>query len=84
LLLAGPSSSGKSSLAAALQAVLPEPWIFLPADALTAGFPRDRPAHISTETDHRLRRGAFAALMAFMDAGLNVIGEQYVWEPWAR
>jgi chloramphenicol 3-O-phosphotransferase len=39
LLLAGPSSVGKTTLAAALQRMLPEPWVFLPADLLTDGFP---------------------------------------------
>jgi adenylylsulfate kinase-like enzyme len=73
LLLAGPSSSGKTALATALQRVLRDPWLYLPSDALTAGFPKDRAEFVSIDTDRRLRTGALAALLAFMDAGLNVI-----------
>ena len=84
LILAGPSSSGKSSLALALQSVLPEPWLFLPADRLTAGFPRHREEFVSIDWDRRLRRGCVLAARGFLEAELNVILEQYLWEPWAR
>lgn len=84
LLLAGPSSVGKTTLAVALQRMLPEPWVFLPADVLTNGFPRDRREFISIEMDQRLRRAALRALTAFIDAELNVIGEAYVWDPGMR
>jgi chloramphenicol 3-O phosphotransferase len=84
LLLAGPSSAGKTTLAAALQRMLPEPWVFLPADLLTDGFPRARPEFISAEMDRRLRHAALLALAAFMDSGFNVIGEAYVWDPGMR
>jgi len=84
LLLAGPSSVGKTTLAAALQRRLSEPWVFLPADVLTEGFPRDRREFITVDMDQRLRRAALLALTAFMDARFNVIGEAYVWDPGMR
>lgn len=84
LLLAGPSSVGKTTLAAALQRTLSEPWVFLPADMVTDGFPRGRCEFISVEMDQRLRQAALLALSAFMDAGFNVIGEAYIWDPGMR
>ncbi len=84
LLLAGPSSVGKTTLAAALQRTLSEPWVFLPADVLTDGFPPGRREFISVEVDRRLRQAALLALTAFIDAGFNVIGEAYIWDPGMR
>jgi chloramphenicol 3-O-phosphotransferase len=81
LLLAGPSSSGKAT---ALKRALPDLWVFLPADALTAGAPTDRVDLVSLDVDRRLRHGALLALTAFMDAGLNVIGEEYISDHWGR
>jgi chloramphenicol 3-O phosphotransferase len=84
LLLAGPSSAGKTTLASALQGRLADPWVFLPADVLTEGFPRGRPEFISAGMDRRLRYAALLALAAFVDSGFNVIGEAYVWDPGMR
>lgn len=83
LFLAGPSSSGKSSLAKALQDVLSEPWVFLAADMVSSGYPRHRKEFVTIELDRRLRYATMLATRSFLDAGLNVIAEQGLWDEWA-
>ncbi len=84
LFLAGPSSAGKSSLARALQAALPEPWVLLQADTISDGYPRSRPEFVTIVLDRRLRTATMLAIRGFLDAGLNVIAEQGLWDEWAR
>ncbi len=83
LFLAGPSSSGKSSVAKALQEVLSEPWVFLPADRVSSGYPKLRKEFVTLELDRRLRYATMLATRSFLDAGLNVIAEQGLWDEWA-
>ncbi len=83
----GASSAGKSTLAAALQAALPEYWWMLEADDITRMQPtaersgwweptlEERP-HSSWNTDLRLERwlsGYFGCLAAIADTGSDVI-----------
>ena len=87
LFLQGPSSAGKSTLAAALQATLPEYWGMLEADDITrmqptagrSGWweptPEERP-HPSWNADLRLERwlsGYFGCLAMIARTGSNVI-----------
>jgi chloramphenicol 3-O phosphotransferase len=83
-LLSGPSSAGKTTLAAALQDALPGPWVIAPADALCAGFPSHRLEFVALEWDHRLREACVRAAVGLIGAGLNVILEQGLWDPWGQ
>src|SRR6266568_1018788 len=84
ILLSGPSSAGKTTLARALQDALPAPWVIAPADALCEGFPSWRPEFVTAEWDHRLREACVRAAAGLIDAGLNVILEQGLWDPWGQ
>lgn len=55
LLLAGPSSAGKSSLAREFELAAPEPWFFFEADLMSGGFPRGRPEFVTLAWDRRVR-----------------------------
>ncbi len=84
LLLAGPSSSGKSSLARALQRAARRPWFFFEGDRFSGGFPSGRPEFVTLEWDRRLREGCARAALGLMQAGLDVVVELGLWEPWGR
>jgi chloramphenicol 3-O-phosphotransferase len=74
---------GKSTLAKALQARLPQPWLIL-GDETNVGFPRQRAEFVTLRHDHAVRRGNVRAIAAYLDEGLNVFSEWFLWEPWAR
>jgi chloramphenicol 3-O-phosphotransferase len=83
LLLAGPMGAGKTTLARLLQDQLPEPWLIL-GDETNVRFPRHRRRFLTLGFDHAVRRGNVRALIGYLDEGLNVITEWFLWEPWAR
>lgn len=84
LLLAGPSSAGKTSLARAFQRVADEPWFFYEADRMSGGFPRERPEFVTLELDRRVREACARAARGVLDAGLSVIVELGLFDPWGR
>jgi chloramphenicol 3-O phosphotransferase len=76
--LHGPSSSGKSALARALQLELPEPWLVFDADTALSGYPFMH--RLFVEEDNR--RWAYAYLVmvkGLVAAGFGVIAEQVLW-----
>jgi chloramphenicol 3-O phosphotransferase len=78
VLLHGASSCGKSELARSLQAVLPEPWLFLDADTALSGYPHNHPRFVPEDN----RRWAYAYLLmvrTLVDNGFGVIAEQILW-----
>jgi len=76
--LHGPSSSGKSALARALQLVLPEPWLFFDADTALSGYPYMHPSFV--EDDHRRWAHAYLVMVrALVTNGFGVIAEQILW-----
>ena len=83
ILLSGHSSTGKTTLARALQDVLPDPWVIFSAETVCLGYPRHRRAFVTLDLDHRLREACVRSASGFVDVGLNVILEQGVWDPWA-
>jgi chloramphenicol 3-O-phosphotransferase len=70
--------------ARALQDTMPAPWVLASADALCLGFPGHRPEFVRPEWDHRLREACVRAALGLMDAGLSVILEQGLWDPWGQ
>ena len=84
VLLAGPSSSGKSSLARAVQRTATRPWFFFEGDRLSGGFPSGRPEFVTLEWDRRVREGCARAARGFVEAGIDVIAELGLWDPWGR
>ena len=83
LLLAGPMGAGKSALARGLQDLLPGPWLIL-GDETNVCFPRQRSEFMTLRWDRAVRRGNVKALAGYLDEGLNVLTEWFLWEPWAR
>lgn len=83
IILSGPSSTGKTSVAEILRRTLPRPTIFLngdeldlPDDSLAVqttlrALPRDQ---VSAMEEH-FHRGYFGALASFATSGLHAIGE---------
>ena len=57
--------------------------MFLPADEVSAGYPKERKEFVTLEWDRRLRHGTMLATRGFLDAGVNVIAEQGLWDEWA-
>lgn len=84
VLLAGPSSSGKSSLARAVQRTATRPWFFFEGDRLSGGFPSGRPEFVTLEWDRRVREGCARAARGLVEAGIDVIVELGLWDPWGR
>src|SRR5579872_2100122 len=82
ILLSGPSSAGKSTLARQLQEVLPDPWLILDAGQPPWSFPRHRPEFVTLEWDRALREGCCRSARAFLESGLNVLLEQALWDLW--
>ena len=82
IVLTGPSSVGKTSVATRLQMVLPRPTVLLsgddfdlPPDSEAVRLLRSLPADALISLEERFQRGYFGALGSFALAGLNVIGE---------
>lgn len=84
VLLVGPSSAGKTSLARAVQRIADRPWFFYEGDVLSGGFPPARPEFVTVEWDHRVREGAARAARGLLEAGLEVIVELGLFDPWGR
>jgi chloramphenicol 3-O phosphotransferase len=76
--LHGPSSSGKSTLARALQLALPEPWHVFDADTALSGYPYMH--RLFVEEDNRRWACAYLVMVrALVTAGFGVIAEQVLW-----
>ncbi len=85
VLLSGASSSGKSSIAAALLPRLEGPWFLVPVDAIgvmrsEAGTPRGGPA--LDDVLRRTRRGYHRAVAGLAEAGNDVLMDYPLSEPW--
>ena len=78
LVLSGPSSSGKSTVAREFQQSEDTPWLTLDADVVLAAYPFDKAPELAT-TARRLNLGLFASAAAFARAGVDVICEQVFW-----
>ncbi len=86
ILLNGASSSGKSSLARAIQAAQPEPFLRLSPDLLRPGIPPvldDQGCHLPWWTTGRLKffAGFVGAVAAMADAGNDLIVELILERP---
>lgn len=91
VLLNGPTSAGKSSLAEAVVARMPTPWFDLPVDLIHSIRSRPDltvPSGYSMSDDdwndvfRRSRAGYHRALAGMARAGNNVIGDHVLNEPW--
>ncbi len=86
VLLNGPSSSGKSSIARALLGLLPDPWFHFPVDALGAMRSTQHTRTLDdAEVDVMLRRtrlGYHRAVAAVASAGNDVVMDYPLSEPW--
>jgi len=86
VLLNGPSSSGKSSIARALLGLLPDPWFHLPVDALGAMRSTQHTRVLDdAEVDAVLRRtrlGYHRAVAGLASAGNDVVMDYPLSEPW--
>ena len=89
VLLNGPSSAGKSSLARAFAEVQPTPWHYLPVDLVHAV--RSRPAAMAgiagddpiwQAVFRRSRAGYHRMLAGMARAGNDVVGDHVLNEPW--
>lgn len=86
ILLNGTSSSGKSSIGRALLPLLPDPWFFIPVDAIGA---MRSTVHTRVLDDaeidamlRRTRRGYHRAVAALAATGNDVIMDYLLSEPW--
>jgi chloramphenicol 3-O phosphotransferase len=86
LLLNGASSSGKSSIGRALLPLLPDPWFFVPVDAIgamrSAVHTRVLDDTEITEMLRRTRLGYHRAVAALASAGNDVIMDYPLSEDW--
>ncbi|MDG4825949.1 AAA family ATPase [Asanoa sp. WMMD1127] len=86
ILLNGTSSSGKTSVGRALLPLLPDPWFFVPADAIGAMRSTVHTRVLDdAEIDVMLRRtrlGYHRAVAALASAGNDVIMDYPLSEPW--
>jgi len=88
VLLNGPSSAGKSSLAAALVDLMPTPWFNLPVDLVHSI--RSRPDHHGhdlspgawQEVFRKSRAGYHRMLGGMAAAGNDVVADHVLSEPW--
>ena len=85
VLLNGPSSSGKTTLAKAVAGRLPTPWLVLPVDLFHKI--RTRPdAQLSDrqwqDVFHRTRAAYHRALTGAVASGCEVLGDHVLSEPW--
>lgn len=86
MLLNGTSSSGKGSIARALQRVLPDPWFHFPVDALGAMRSTEH-TRVLDEPEvadmlRRTRLGYHRAVAALASVGNDVIMDYPLSEPW--
>lgn len=86
ILLNGASSSGKSSLAVALQSLLAGPWFLVPVDAINGmrSAAQAGPADGIQMADilRRTRRGYHRVVAALASVGNDVIMDYPLTEPW--
>lgn len=85
VLLNGPSSAGKTTLANAVAHGLPDPWLLLPVDLFHAV--RTRPLGERSEESwqqvfRRTRAAYHRALAGAVDAGCDVLGDHVLSERW--
>jgi chloramphenicol 3-O phosphotransferase len=85
VLLNGPSSSGKTTLAKSVVARLRTPWLVLPVDLFHQV--RTRPdAHLTDrqwqDVFHRTRAAYHRALVGAAACGCDVLGDHVLSEPW--
>lgn len=85
VLLNGPSSAGKTTLAKRVAQALPDPWLLLPVDLFHAV--RTRPSGERSEESwqqvfRRTRAAYHRALAGAVDAGCDVLGDHVLSEPW--
>lgn len=76
----GPSSAGKTSLADAVQQLDERLWLTVRADQLDV-FPCQRAEFVTADNDRRLREGVMRTAVGFLDLGFNVINEQFIADP---
>lgn len=86
VLLNGPSSSGKSSIGAAMLPLLDDPWFFVPVDAISGmrSIVHRRPLDDAETADmlRRTRLGYHRTVAALLQTGNNVIMDYPLSEPW--
>jgi chloramphenicol 3-O phosphotransferase len=86
VLLNGPSSSGKSSIGAAMLPLLDDPWFFVPVDAISGmrSTVYRRPLSDAETADmlRRTRLGYHRTVAALLQTGNNVIMDFPLSEPW--
>jgi len=86
VLLNGPSSSGKSSIGAAMLPLLDDPWFFVPVDAISGMrstvHRRDLDEREVAEMLRRTRLGYHRAVAALAFADNDVIMDYPLSEPW--
>ena len=76
--LHGPSSSGKSALARAIQLKLPEPWLVLDADTALRHYPCDHP-RFQPDDNRYWARAYLVMVRALVQEGFGLIAEQILW-----
>jgi chloramphenicol 3-O phosphotransferase len=85
VLLNGPSSAGKTTLANCVAARLPTPWLVMPVDLFHRIRSRPQtelPAEQWQDVFHRTRSAYHRALAGAALAGCDVIGDHVLSEPW--
>lgn len=86
VLLNGPSSAGKSSIARAMLPLLDEPWFFVPVDAINSlrstVHRRELNQDEVSEVLRRTRLGYHRVVAALASSGNNVIMDYPLSEPW--
>jgi chloramphenicol 3-O phosphotransferase len=86
ILLNGASSSGKTTIGRALLPLLPDPWFFIPVDAVNAMRSTVHTRALSeaeiAEMLTRTRLGYHRAVAALASAGNDVIMDYPLSEPW--
>jgi chloramphenicol 3-O phosphotransferase len=86
IVLNGPSSSGKSSIGRALLSLLPDPWFFMPVDAIGAMRSTDHTRTLdddeAAEMLTRTRLGYHRAVAALASVGNDVVMDYPLSEPW--
>jgi len=85
VLLNGPSSAGKTTVAKAVASRLPTPWLLLPVDLFHRI--RTRPDADLTgrqweDVFHRTRAAYHRALVGAVACGCDVLGDHVLSEPW--